>query len=614
MHNTIVHISHSGQVLLKHRRNYRASTDFFFLDQELKRKYLALLPPQQIIDICLTFDVHVPPYVKSTIWPHDINAAIAALDTTASSSNTNTTQNVLGKPVPVMDSLRSSPSTEQPPTVKEVGPPTEPQPPDKGPSLAPVPSAASTSPSTASPSPVQGTQSSPPVVSEPVRSVPPPPVQQLHPHPQPTFPHQPYGFSPSTAYPHNPYYPTHSTAYAYPHSAYAPYAPIQSGYHHPHVLPAYPTPSTYNNLMPLPPPPEGVNADDLPSYEEMIVEALSSTTDPEGYAPKDLFTWMASRYPLQSNFRPSASQALQKAYRRGRFEKSSGGKYRLNPTWDGGNVRASLFQLTYIQLTVYFIIQTLRRSTRRPQTQNSLSSGPPAPASPFTKTPLVHHHQQTPTAAAGPPFPSYGYAYPRMGYPGVPPQPQPAPAASSPSAKPSPDHDGNSVDAYEAAQTILKAINFGSLLQLPVEGSDDSRGADEHQPQHSGLETLLSHVQAALASSTAGTTAAGPLPVAEPAEPATLTNPGTAVEPRAELQAQLALLAAHLAELSQTEEATSTLQDAPPLPPVPTLVPTHDPPPQISPVTPVIADINPSETQNDDDNDDSDDDDMEEII
>ena len=199
-------------------------------------------------------------------------------------------------------------------------------------------------------------QQTPPSPSEPAQTVPapaPPPMQPLQPHPQPKFPHQPYGFSPSTAYPHNPYYPMHSAAYAYPHSAYTPYPPIQNGYHHPHVPPAYPGPSSaFNNLTPLPPPPEGVNTDDLPSYEEMIAEALTSTTDPEGYAPKDLFTWMASRYPLQSNFRPSASQALQKAYRRGRFEKSSGGKYRLNPTWDGGNVRyRSCLQMTLI----YFI-------------------------------------------------------------------------------------------------------------------------------------------------------------------------------------------------------------------------------------------------------------------
>ena len=235
-----------------------------------------------------------------------------------------------------MDSLESSPSTEPPPTAKEDPSPSEPQPPDKEPSL--VPSPASVSPpaaAAAAPSPVQGAQSSTPVVSEPIQ--PETLVQPPRPHPQPIFPHQPYGFSPSTTYPHNPYYPAHGTAYAYPHPPYTPYSPMQNGYH-PHIPPAYPTPSSYNNLMPLPPPSEGVNADDLPSYEEMIVEALSSTTDPEGYAPKDLFTWMASRYPLQSNFRPSASQALQKAYRRGRFEKSSVGKYRLNPTWDGGNV------------------------------------------------------------------------------------------------------------------------------------------------------------------------------------------------------------------------------------------------------------------------------------
>ena len=233
-------------------------------DQELKRKYLALLPPQQIIEICLTFDAHVPPYVKSTVWPPDINAAIAALQQTP------------------------PPSSE----------PAQPAP----------------------------------------QPAPQPPMQPLQPHPQPTFPHQPYGFPPS-AYPHNPYYPAHSTAYVYPHSAYTPYPPIQNGFHQPHVPPSYPAPSAYNSLTPLPPPPAGANTDGLPSYEEMIVEALSSTTDPEGYAPKDLFTWMASRYPLQSNFRPSAGQALQKAYKRGRFEKSSSGKYRLNPTWDGGNVR-----------------------------------------------------------------------------------------------------------------------------------------------------------------------------------------------------------------------------------------------------------------------------------
>lgn len=69
----------------------------------------------------------------------------------------------------------------------------------------------------------------------------------------------------------------------------------------------------------------------------MIVEALVDSGNPEGCVPKDLFTWMASRYPVQSNFRPSASQALQKALKRGRLRKSNG-KYLLNADWEGGNV------------------------------------------------------------------------------------------------------------------------------------------------------------------------------------------------------------------------------------------------------------------------------------
>ena len=70
----------------------------------------------------------------------------------------------------------------------------------------------------------------------------------------------------------------------------------------------------------------------------MLVQALTVHNDPEGTAPKQLFQWMAATYPLQANFRPSASQALQKAFKRGRFEKNSEGRYRLNPRWEGGNV------------------------------------------------------------------------------------------------------------------------------------------------------------------------------------------------------------------------------------------------------------------------------------
>ena len=70
----------------------------------------------------------------------------------------------------------------------------------------------------------------------------------------------------------------------------------------------------------------------------MLVEALMDMDENEGAAPKDMFEWMAVRWPLKTTFRPSASQALQKAYRRGRLEKMEGGKYRLNPNWEGGAV------------------------------------------------------------------------------------------------------------------------------------------------------------------------------------------------------------------------------------------------------------------------------------
>lgn len=87
--------------------------------------------------------------------------------------------------------------------------------------------------------------------------------------------------------------------------------------------------------MPPPPPPP---AEDLPSYEDMLVEALTDMDDQDGAAPRDLYIWMAQRWPLQTNFRPSASQALQKAYKRGRLEKLDSGKYRLNANWEGGAV------------------------------------------------------------------------------------------------------------------------------------------------------------------------------------------------------------------------------------------------------------------------------------
>ncbi|CAI2190011.1 4838_t:CDS:2 [Funneliformis geosporum] len=71
---------------------------------------------------------------------------------------------------------------------------------------------------------------------------------------------------------------------------------------------------------------------DLPSYEEMIVQALASIANPDGSAPRNIFDWMNSTYPLHKNFRASASQALQKAVKKGRVYRI-GTVYKNNPTY-----------------------------------------------------------------------------------------------------------------------------------------------------------------------------------------------------------------------------------------------------------------------------------------
>ena len=105
----------------------------------------------------------------------------------------------------------------------------------------------------------------------------------------------------------------------------------------------------------------------LPSYEDMIIEGLQAIGDVNGTPPRMLFHWMEDTYPLMKNFRPSASQALQKAFKRGRLHKA-GSLYRINPNWDGSNAG--------------------RKPTRRPQIGKDhpmMVNGPkgPAPASPF---------------------------------------------------------------------------------------------------------------------------------------------------------------------------------------------------------------------------------------
>lgn len=158
-------------------------------------------------------------------------------------------------------------------------------------------------------------------------------------------PQKPPSEAPERSQPHLPPPPAASVQY-YPYSSPQappyPHAPYYGhGQNHPPGAPGFLPSQTqnYGTMYTRPPVtrPDG-STEDLPSYEEMIVNALTDHPDPEGAPPKDLFAWMAARYPLQTNFRPSASQALQKAFKRGRLEKGPSGKYRLNASWEGGSV------------------------------------------------------------------------------------------------------------------------------------------------------------------------------------------------------------------------------------------------------------------------------------
>ncbi|KAK0464429.1 uncharacterized protein EV420DRAFT_1725081 [Desarmillaria tabescens] len=488
-------------------------------DHDIKRRYLALLPPQQIIEICLTLEFHVPLYVKSSVWPADINAAIATIEGRPSSNGTPESDAKKDDP-PLMDSLVPTEDEELPekeqqePEEKseDESPSTEEsKPPEKQGSPTPVPVS---KPATTTTAVTSAVSPSP----KPAATVVPTPTVR------PTaYPHQPYGYH---AYPHASYYPQH--AWPYPHLPYPPPPPAQvpSPYHPPPVAAAF-SHTSYQNTPPPPSsePTQPTSEDNLPSYEDMIVEALVDANDPDGIAPKDVYAWMAAHYPVQANFRPSASQALQKAYRRGRFEKSSSGKYRLNPEYKGNNTIS-------------------RRPTRRPQTVNSApaanSSSQPR-SSPFTHAPLIKNGTK---GAAIPQRTPYPAGYPA---PFTPPVANGVAAASTVDAS-----AGDIGDAYAAAQHILKTINFGEgLLTLSKKSQDTT---------------------------TPVTSAAAPADQAMTINDEDDDDREWEAGIRAQLQAQLALLAAQLAEYTQEshqgDSGVDTGQHLPP--PSDTAMPVDD--------------------------------------
>lgn len=393
-------------------------------DLDSKRSWLHLLPHEQVVSIVLRLDEYAPPDVKSEIWPSDIKAAVRTLSELGKGKG----KEVSNVDAPGSDSVaedagvtspsevqaaeasdrQDSPSTdvdETPATTTTTT--TAAAAAAMGVQQVPVVSLPPTSTATSqallngllvgSPAPTAASPTSLPV---PPLAPPPPGVNTgISPGIQGHMPY-PYAVYPTYAGA-NPSYPFNIQSLLPP--AQNVQKPQQPSQHPPppHPFPfgplgplsipppppgslGPPQPPPPNNgpftRAPLPPPartvippranipphpqPKGPSAEDLPSYEEMIVQALidlgatDANAASEGVVPKQVFQWMAERYPLQQNFRPSASQALQKAYKRGRFEKNRDGRYRLNLCWEGANV-SYFFLLVTVDLKMSWLPRLL---------------------------------------------------------------------------------------------------------------------------------------------------------------------------------------------------------------------------------------------------------------
>ncbi|KAG6377053.1 hypothetical protein JVT61DRAFT_1102 [Boletus reticuloceps] len=485
-----------GHSYIPVRSNIRLTREKNITEAEIyaiKRQYLGLLLPQQVIDIFryghMTSVPLLPPY-----RPRKPKRPQAQTSTESDASSKNSAPDVDSSSGEQTTRLQTSSSHQSTPATAQAGPSA----------------GASSGSHPASQSAISPTTSGP------------------------HYPQHPYYLP---GYPHTPYYTSPHATYGYPHACASypqppPMYPVNPASHHPPLFtntplvhPPHPAPE---------PPPPLSSVDDLPSYEEMIVEALLDSGDPEGCAPKSLFSWMAMHYPLQMNFRPSASQALQKAYRRGRLEKGSNGKYRLNDNWEGGN--------------------TSRRTTRRPQTlaQTTLPGPQPTSSSPFTHAPLVPHGARLPPPGQPPGYGGYPFGYPFQGTSGAAHAPSARSSSGTASQKQTADtidHEaGEGSDAWEAAQNILKAINFGQLFQI---SNEENKAAE---PSMSGGP----HSQQATADGRDKPSLALGATIVEESADARVDGVGNAAEldaeHRAALQAQLALLAAQLAELADVSE------------------------------------------------------------
>lgn len=179
--------------------------------------------------------------------------------------------------------------------------------------------------------------------------------------------------------------------------------------------------------------------------------------------------------------------------------------------------------------------------------------GAQPPSSPFTHSPLVapgagNLQTRLPPPGQPPGYGGYPYGHVYQGTSGSVPVPVAWDGSRTASQKQAADvveqGTGEGNDAWEAAQNILKAINFGQLFQI---SSEENKSGE---PSMSGD----SQNQLAAADVRADKSSLAPGAVLGASASSRLDGVGKQVEldaeQRAALQAQLALLAAQLAELA----------------------------------------------------------------
>jgi hypothetical protein len=172
-------------------------------------------------------------------------------------------------------------------------------------------------------------------------------------------------------------------------------------------------------------------------------------------------------------------------------------------------------------------------------------------ASPFTRTPLEIKRAAPSTSVAAGHAPyqreQYPYSYPPPAQ--YPAHPSELPQDATGNGATTTEDTGEGSDAWEAAQNILKAINFGSLIQIDQE---NTQGAGK--TSNGNTATGIVRDETAVLPPTISSKGVDSSVMGSAAADTGEFGP----QERAVLQAQLALLAAQMAELADGGEDALT--------------------------------------------------------